>query len=139
MENVKIKIVTIQTIDDAGNEDTIELVTEAKIDKTDECFIIDYDESDITETKESKTRLKIYKDKMLMTKIGTFSSKMEFEKGKNFQNIYSTPYGTFDLNFSTLCYEYNLNNKGKGSVYVEYKMVFGKSSKNYNKLKIDIL
>jgi uncharacterized beta-barrel protein YwiB (DUF1934 family) len=76
MENVKIKINTVQTIDEAGNEDVIELLTEAKLEKMRDCFIINYDESEITEQKGSRTRLKIYKDKMLMTKVGMYSSKM---------------------------------------------------------------
>lgn len=65
MENVRIKINTIQTIDEAGNEDVIEILTEATLEKSGNCFIINYDESTITENKGSRTRLKIYKNKML--------------------------------------------------------------------------
>ncbi len=139
MDKVKIKITTIQTVDSAGNEDEIELVTEATLEKTDDHFVINYDESDITETKGSKTRLKIYKDKILMTKIGAFSSKMEFEEGNSYKNIYATPYGSFDLNFHTNKYVNCLDDKGRGSIYVAYKITFGASEESYNKLKIDIL
>lgn len=138
MDKVKIKIITIQTIDSAGNEDEIELVTEAFLEKVDDYFIVNYDESDITETKGSKTRLKIYKNKILMTKIGAFSSKMEFEEGKNYKNIYTTPYGSFDLDFYTDKYLNCLNENGIGSIFVEYKIIFGASGESYNKLKIDI-
>lgn len=91
MESVKIRINTVQTIDEAGNEDVIELLTEAKLEKLKDCFIINYDESEITEQKGSRTRLKVYKDKMLMTKVGIYSSKMEFQQGKKYTNLYSTP------------------------------------------------
>ena len=60
MESVKIRINTVQTIDEAGNEDVIELLTEAKLEKLKDCFIINYDESEITEQKGSRTRLKVY-------------------------------------------------------------------------------
>ena len=139
MENVKIKINTVQTIDEAGNEDIIEIITEATLEKLDDCFIINYDESEIMEQKGSRTRLKIYKDKMLMTKVGTYSSKMEFIKGANYNILYSTPYGNFDLDFVTVVYKYNLDEKGRGNVYVEYKITFADMDESYNKLNIDII
>ncbi len=138
MNNVKVKITTIQTVDKAGNEDIIELVTEAELDQNDDCFVVNYDESQLTENEGSKTRLKIYKDKMLMTKIGPYSSKMEFQEEKNYNNLYTTPYGTFDLDFTTVLYSNKLDEYGKGEIYVEYKIIFGNAEENYNKLKIDI-
>jgi len=73
-----------------------------------------------------------------MTKVGNLSSRMEFEKNKKYSNLYSTPYGTFDLNFQTVIYENNLNEDGKGTVYIEYKVSLGGAEENYNKLQIDI-
>ena len=87
MEKVKVRINTIQTIDEAGNEDVIELITEAKLEKLKDCFVINYDESEITEHKGSRTRLKIYKDKMLMTKVGAFSSILVLSQGKKYRNL----------------------------------------------------
>ena len=139
MENVKVRINTIQTIDEAGNEDVIEILTEATLEKFDDCFIINYDESEITEQKGSRTRLKIYKDKMIMIKVGTYSSKMEFQQDNKYSNLYSTPYGSFDLDFITVVYKYNLDEKGRGNVYVEYKITFAEMDESYNKLKIDII
>lgn len=138
MEDIKIKITTIQTIDAVGNEDVIELVTEAVKTTADDCTIISYDESDISEGEGTKTRLKIYKNKMIMTKVGNLSSRMEFEKNKKYNNLYSTPYGTFDLDFNTIIYENNLDESGKGTVYIEYKVTLGGAEENYNKLQIDI-
>ena len=139
MENVKVRINTIQTIDEAGNEDVIEILTEATLEKFDDYFIINYDESEITEQKGSRTRLKIYKDKMLMIKVGTYSSKMEFQQDIKYSNLYSTPYGSFDLDFITVVYKYNLDENGKGNVYVEYKITFAEMDESYNKLNIDII
>lgn len=138
MENIKLKILTIQTIDRAGNEDEIELMTEATLEKVDDHFVINYDESHITETSGNKTRLKIYNDKLYMTKIGEISSKMEFEIGKIYNNIYTTPYGSFDLNFQTDAYTNNLDENGRGTVLIDYKIIFGQSEESYNKLKIEI-
>ncbi|MDI9495558.1 MAG: DUF1934 domain-containing protein [Bacillota bacterium] len=139
MESVKIRINTVQTIDEAGNEDVIELLTEAKLEKLKDCFIINYDESEITEQKGSRTRLKVYKDKMLMTKVGIYSSKMEFQQGKKYTNLYSTPYGSFDLVYNTVLYENKLNEKGRGNIYTEYVITFADSDESYNKLSIDII
>ncbi len=139
MEDVKVRINTVQTIDEAGNEDIIEMLTEAKLEKLKDCFIINYDESEITEQKGSRTRLKVYKDKMLMTKVGIYSSKMEFQQGKKYSNLYSTPYGNFDLEYTTVLYNNTLNEKGRGSIYTEYMISFADSDESYNKLNIDIM
>lgn len=139
MEDVKVRINTMQTIDEAGNEDVIEMLTEAKLEKLKDCFIINYDESEITEQKGSRTRLKVYKDKMLMTKVGIYSSKMEFQQGKKYSNLYSTPYGNFDLEYTTVLYNNKLNEKGRGSIYTEYMITFADSDESYNKLNIDIM
>lgn len=138
MEKIKVKITTSQTIDEAGNEDVMELVTEATRSFEEDSIIINYDESEITENEGTKTRLKIYKNKLIMTKVGFLSSKMEFEKGKKYNNIYSTPYGNFDINFDTRVYDNQLNEHGKGSVFIEYSIIFGNADESYNKLKIDI-
>ncbi|MDD2494756.1 MAG: DUF1934 domain-containing protein [Tissierellia bacterium] len=138
MENIRIKILTIQTIDKAGNEDEIELMTEATLEKVDDHFVVNYDESHISNTKGNKTRLKIYENKLHMTKLGEFSSKMEFETGKIYKNIYTTPYGSFDLDFQTDTFINNLDENGKGTLFIDYKIIFGKMEENYNKLKIEI-
>jgi CheY-like chemotaxis protein len=78
-------------------------------------------------------------DKMLMTKVGMYSSKMEFQQGKKYTNIYSTPYGSFDLEYNTILFENKLNEKGRGSVYAEYVVTFADSDESYNKLSIDII
>jgi len=74
-----------------------------------------------------------------MSKIGQFSSKMEFDEGNNLSNIYQTPYGSFNIGYNTLIYNNLLNEKGRGIVYVEYNVSFGKSGDNYNKLRIEII
>jgi uncharacterized beta-barrel protein YwiB (DUF1934 family) len=139
MENVKVRINTVQTVDEAGNEDVIEILTEAELEKLDDCFIINYDESEITDRKGSRTRLKVYKDKMIMTKVGIYSSKMEFQQGIKYSNLYSTPYGSFELDFITVVYDNNLGEEGRGNVYVEYKITFADLDESYNKLSIDII
>jgi len=108
------------------------------LEKSDDCFIINYDESNITENKGSKTRLKIFKNKMIMTKIGPYSSRMEFQEEKSDRNLYTTPYGTFDLDFTTVIYNNTLDEHGKGELYVEYRIIFGNAGESNNKLKIDI-
>ena len=138
MNKTKVKITTTQIVDEAGNEDKIELLTEASKKFNGESFIIDYDESKITESEGNKTRLKIYKDKLIMIKMGNFSTKMEFEENKSSDNMYSTPYGSFDISFKTIVYDYSLDECGNGSVYIEYKIIFGGAEESLNKITIDI-
>ncbi len=138
MNNIKMKITTVQTVDDAGNEDIIELVTEAYMEHEHDYIIVNYDESDITESKGTRTRLKIYKNRLIVTKVGTLSSRMEFEESKSYSNLYTTPYGTFDLDFNTIAYKNGLDEHGKGTISIEYKIIFSGSEESYNKMIIDI-
>lgn len=138
MSNIKMKITTVQTVDDAGNEDIIELVTEASMEHEHDYIIVNYDESDITESKGTRTRLKIYKNRLIVTKVGTLSSRMEFEESKSYSNLYTTPYGTFDLDFNTIAYKNGLDEHGKGTISIEYKIIFSGSEESYNKMIIDI-
>ncbi|HBD63514.1 MAG TPA: hypothetical protein DC038_03660 [Clostridiales bacterium] len=138
MNNIKMKITTVQTVDDAGNEDIIELVTEASMEHEHDYIIVNYDESDITESKGTRTRLKIYKDRLIVTKVGTLSSRMEFEENKSYSNLYTTPYGNFDLNFNTIAYKNGLDEHGKGTISIEYRIIFSGSEESYNKMIIDI-
>ncbi len=139
MDTIKLKLTTTQTIDEVGNEEIIELITEAVMERNDRCIIINYDESDLSEIEGTKTRLRIFENKLIMTKIGGISSRMEFEENKSYSNLYSTPYGAFDLSFNTSSYNYRLDEFGRGSVYIEYTVIFGGTEESKNKIQIDIL
>ena len=101
-------------------------------------MLVNYDESDITGSKGTRTRLKICKNRLIVTKVGTLSSRMEFEESKSYSNLYTTPYGTFDLDFNTIAYKNGLDEHGKGTISIEYKIIFSGSEESYNKMIIDI-
>ena len=138
MDEYKIRISTLQTIEDEGKEDKIELITKGTVRRLGDSFIVDYDESDITETEGCRTRLKISPDRMVMTKIGVVSSKMEFKQGFKYTNPYVTPYGTFDVEYHTVRFVNNLSAEGKGTVEADYRITLGETAEGFNQLRVEI-
>lgn len=66
--------------------------------------IISYDEyyeEDGSVPSKSTNLLKIEKDMLQITKRGTIQSQMLFRTGKKYNDIYRTPFGSFDMEIQT--------------------------------------
>lgn len=137
MKNIKIKVVGSQSRY-SKKEEKIELLTDASFDKKDDCYIITYDESDLTGMEGSKTKLKIEKDKLVMKKFGTVSSNIEFIVGKRYATGYLTSLGLLDMEILTTKYEAIINNEGIGTIDVEYKVNLSGFEESLNRLHIDL-
>ncbi len=137
MKNIKIRVVGSQSRY-SKKEEQIELVTDASFNKKDDCYVITYDESDLTGMEGSKTKLKILDDKLIMTKFGTVSSNIEFIVGKRYKTGYLTSLGLLDMEILTTNYETNINNEGIGSIDIEYKVNLSGFEESLNKLHIDL-
>ena len=137
MKNIKIKVVGSQSRY-SKKEEKIELLTDASFDKKDDCYIIIYDESDLTGMEGSKTKLKAEKDKLIMTKFGTVSSNIEFIVGKRYNTGYLTSLGLIDMEILTTKYETLITDEGVGNIDIEYKVNLSGFEESLNKLHIEL-
>lgn len=137
---IKLRIIGTQR-DEEGEENTIELVTEGKLYRKDGADYITYDESEISGMENSKTRLRLEKDRVQMKRTGQSSSDMVFCKEQNHVLDYRTPYGIFKMEIATDSLEVEIREEIVGStVDISYTLTMVDSdSSTENKLKIEII
>ena len=137
MEKIMVKI-TASIKNDQGEEDVIEFTTEGHMEVLGDLRVIKYRESEFSGMPGSHTTLNLSGNKMTMTREGMASSVMVFEKGKRYGNDYTTPYGIFKVELLTKEFENDLNEIGKGIIYVNYDMSISGMTESNNKLEIEV-
>ena len=137
---IKLRIIGTQR-DEEGEENKIELVTEGKLYRKDGADYITYEESEISGMENSRTRLKLEKDRVQMKRMGQSNSDMVFCKEQNHTLDYKTPYGIFKMQISTESLEVEIREELVGStVELSYTLALvDSSSSTENKLKIEII
>jgi len=88
---------------EADRDDAIEFITPGTISTEGNTTYICYDETAISGMEGCKTSLTIKSGKVTMTRSGEKLQEtiMEFEKGKRYQGLYSTPYGSVAMELLT--------------------------------------
>jgi uncharacterized beta-barrel protein YwiB (DUF1934 family) len=137
---IKIKVVGTQ-VDEYGEENKIELVTEAKYYKKANASYIVYEESELSGMENSTTRLKIQKDRVQMKRYGSTSSDMVFDEAESHRLDYHTPFGIFKMEIETVELEVSLNEALKGSkIEIDYTLTMAENGvKTKNTLFIEVI
>ncbi|KHD37199.1 hypothetical protein NL50_07705 [Clostridium acetobutylicum] len=105
----------------AEDEKPIEVVTPGDFYKRNNCYYATYKETEISGMEGTTTTLKIKEDKCSIIRHGSTSTKMEFEKDKKNYSIYSTPYGTMELEICTKEIAIDVSDEG-GNVKIIYDL-----------------
>ncbi len=121
MEKNKDVLITLKSIQfDGSDRQETELITEGNFKKSDDGFIITYDESEATGFKGSKTILTTLGDaQVTMQRKGSTSSNLVIEKGRKHHCHYGTPYGDFMIGITAGDIKSSLNDNG-GDLYFKY-------------------
>ncbi|MBV1756272.1 MAG: DUF1934 domain-containing protein [Dethiosulfatibacter sp.] len=137
MKDIKIKVISTQT-SKGQNPLITELTTEGNFFMDDSHYCFEYIESEISGMEGSVTRLISDGGKKLtMKRSGVQASAfLEFQEGEKSKSSYVTEYGTFAIVLNTTKVECDLDQLGKGKIYLEYRMSFGTDSETINKLEI---
>ncbi len=135
-DNALITLTTVQYITGA-DEDVTELTTKGKFAKKDGKYYIVYEESEVTGFEDTLTVIKVYPEKMLMTRTGKFNSKMEFLPGEKRLARYPTPYGDIAVAVKPITFENGLKDNG-GFVKLEYMLDMNNRVYAKNKLSLDV-
>jgi len=96
-----INIRTTQVDINTKQDEVIELITEGKFYKKNDAYYLVYDESEISGMQGTTTTLKIKGELVILRRIGSNSSIMEFEKNKRYKTQYKTPYGSMAMEMLT--------------------------------------
>lgn len=96
-----INIVTTQINNLSNEEETIELMTEGDFIEDHRGFRLIYDETELSGMEGTTTTLDIEENKVIMSRLGSASSIMEFEKGKKHKTLYNTEFGNLYMEMHT--------------------------------------
>lgn len=136
MKKVKINIKGTQEIDD--QTETIEMISEGTLRKTDGGFVICYNEGEITGQPKTRTTLTVSNDKTaVISRSGTMSSRLIIKEGQRNNCFYSSPIGMLELGIygEKVCHK--LTEKG-GEINLGYTLDQNKQSVSKNTVNIII-
>lgn len=135
----KNALISVSSMQSKKESDTIEVVTPGSFYKKENCYYVVYDETEISGMEGTTTTFKINSkdNKFSLLRMGTTSTKMEFEKSAEGISLYNTPYGTLELKIDTKELKIEMNDQG-GDVFVNYDMSVSGQKPQNTFLKINI-
>ena len=119
----KRAIISVKSISSLDPKDAIEVVTPGKFITTENGFKAIYEESKISGMEGTTTTLSIMEDSMILQRVGSTTTNMEFKEGELAVSLYNTPYGMLDLNVDTKLLDINVDENG-GEIYTKYILGF---------------
>ena len=140
MKEVMVKITTNQ-VNEQGEEDIMEFVTEAKLYKRGEAVYLIYEETELSGIPGCRTRLKCKPDEVQMNRYGEgagIGNEIRFERGRRYSGLYDTPFGAIELEVLTNRLENNLT-EGGGNLYIDYSISLKGLMEGHNQLSITLM
>lgn len=116
-------------------EDSLELITEGLLMRDEDRFIIEYEESELSGTEHTKTRLIVEPDKIRLRRIGLSNTEFVFTRSQLYESAYDTPYGMVQMSVLPTQIDSAIHEKD-GKVDLEYVVKIGSYSA-LNRLNID--
>lgn len=117
----KRAIISVKSSSNLDPNDAIEVVTPGKFIIEENGFKAIYGESEISGMEGTTTTLNIQDDLMVLERVGSTTTNMEFKEGAMAVSLYNTPYGVLDLNVDTEKLNINVNENG-GEIYSKYTL-----------------
>ena len=119
-KNVIISIKGVQRLEDA-DPDTMELVTEGRLEQDGNSYTLSYQESELTGLEGTLTTFQIEPERVTLLRMGEVNSQMVFEEGRRHLSMYNTPYGALAVGISTKKMRTQLSPDG-GSIEINYAL-----------------
>lgn len=132
----KRAIISISSEEMVGDK-PISVATLGNFYKRNNCYYAVYKETEISGMEGTTTTLKIKDDTFCIIRMGTTSTKMEFEKNQKSYSMYNTPYGTMELEIDTKEMKIDVDEEG-GSVEIEYDLRIINQLSQTTKIDINI-
>lgn len=102
-----------------GEPESVEFITEAIYRKQDEAYIAEYEESELTGMEGTRTVIRFQPDEILISRSGTNTSELYFERNKKHVTMYETEFGTMTIGVVAPRIEVSLDDTG-GNVDFDY-------------------
>jgi len=117
----KRAIISVKSLSNLDPNDAIEVVTPGKFIIEDNGFKAIYEESEISGMEGTTTTLNIQDNILVLDRVGSTTTNMEFKEGTMAVSLYNTPYGVLSLNIDTEKLNININENG-GEIYSKYTL-----------------
>ena len=93
-------------------QDTIELVTEGFMEKTESGWALSYEESDLTGLAGVTTVFRVEEGRVTLRRSGQLNSQMVFQEGVSHESLYQMEFGALMMTVCAQRISYNLDEKG---------------------------
>lgn len=115
----KRAIISVKSSSNLEPNEAIEVVTPGKFVIHEDGFKAIYEESEISGMEGTTTTLNIKDNLMILERVGSTTTNMEFKEGEMAVSLYNTPYGILDLNIDTKKLNIDIDENG-GEIYSKY-------------------
>lgn len=133
----KKALISVVSEQDGNTEESIEVVTPGDFYKKDNYYYAVYKETQITGMQDTTTTIKIDSEQFSLIRVGSTTTKMNFQPKNEEIVLYDTPYGTLELKIQTKKLHIDVNDYG-GDISVNYDMSIGGQKAQNTSLKINI-
>ena len=121
-----------------GNQpDTIELVTEGRLEREGDHYTLSYQESELTGLEGTLTTFQIEPDRVTLMRVGEVNSQMVFEEGRRHMSMYNTPYGAMTIGVNTRHLLAELSDRG-GEIEIDYAIEIDHEIAGRNVFQINV-
>jgi len=134
-KEVMISIKGLQEID--GGEDGTELITQGSYTYGEDGIRLSYMESELTGLGGTKTDFLVRPGEVILSRTGSVTSQMIFQKGRRHDFVYETPHGMLTMGLDTHRIVTELGEHG-GDMEIEYDLNFDHAIISRNKFKINV-
>ena len=135
-KDVIISIKGVQRYENA-EADTMELVTEGRLEREGDHYTLTYQESQLTGLEGTLTTFQIEPERITLMRVGEFNSQMVFQEGRRHMSMYNTPYGAMTIGVNTRHLLADLTDRG-GDIEIDYAIEIDHNVAGRNTFRIQV-
>lgn len=135
-KDVIISIKGVQRYENA-DPDTMELVTEGRLEREGNSYTLSYQESELTGLEGTLTTFQIEPERVTLMRVGEFNSQMVFQEGRRHMSMYNTPYGTMSIGVNTRHLTAQVGESG-GDIEIDYAIEIDHTVAGRNVFQINV-
>ncbi|MDY6083862.1 MAG: DUF1934 domain-containing protein [Dialister sp.] len=117
-KNVRLRITALQR-DETGQDETISLESDGIYGDNGKFKYVSYEETELSGLSGTTTTVRMYPDRCVLTRTGSFMQRIEYIPGKETRAGYETPAGTIPVTVVTKKLEDSLTDEGG-----EFRLVY---------------
>ena len=135
-KNVVISIKGMQKYQ-GQDPDTVELVTEGRLQREGDSYTLSYQESEITGLEGTLTTIRVEPEQVTLLRVGEFNSQMVFQEGRRHLSMYNTPYGAMAIGVNTRRLSAQLDEAGV-DIEIDYALEVDHAVAGRNSFQINV-